>query len=415
MERFSRHWPHLARLVAIGALVACAGVARATPITYLFSGIGSGSIGSTPFADAAYTVTLSGDTAAVSILSGFPFPGTVISNAVTGTVSVAGVGVATLTQPAVLRSAICGQIELWTHAPPFGSPAFGMGHDSLCGYQLQSALGPLVQSAPYATFTGELTDQGALTLSSSSDVTFLAVTTCGNGTLDAGEQCDDGNHSSGDCCSPSCQLEADSTACQTLCNPGGGTCQAGVCVGGEVDCNDDLPCTQDSCDEAIGCVHSSGPASGCLAAQQSRLLLKSSAVAGTGTLNWRWSKGAALAASDLADPTVDASYALCVYAGTPSALVAAALLPAGAKWSSVGTSGYRFKDSAPPTAVRLRAGAAGTSMASMAERGVTLEQLLPLDAPLIVQLRKSGSPLCLESQFAAPQRSDATVLKARTP
>jgi len=30
---------------------------------------------------------------------------------------------------------------------------------------------------------------------------------CGNGTLDAGEQCDDGNTADGDGCSATCQLE----------------------------------------------------------------------------------------------------------------------------------------------------------------------------------------------------------------
>jgi cysteine-rich repeat protein len=32
--------------------------------------------------------------------------------------------------------------------------------------------------------------------------------TCGNGALDAGEQCDDGNTANGDCCSAACQIEA---------------------------------------------------------------------------------------------------------------------------------------------------------------------------------------------------------------
>src|SRR5206468_5095592 len=30
---------------------------------------------------------------------------------------------------------------------------------------------------------------------------------CGNGFLDPGEQCDDGNTLAGDCCSPTCQFE----------------------------------------------------------------------------------------------------------------------------------------------------------------------------------------------------------------
>ena len=36
---------------------------------------------------------------------------------------------------------------------------------------------------------------------------------CGNGVLETGEQCDDGNTSAGDCCSPTCQYEPADTSC----------------------------------------------------------------------------------------------------------------------------------------------------------------------------------------------------------
>lgn len=64
-----------------------------------------------------------------------------------------------------------------------------------------------------------------------SDV-FAYVDTCGNGALDTGESCDDGNRADGDCCSATCGLE-----------PAGGACSDG-----------DL-CTQtDTCDGAGACV-----------------------------------------------------------------------------------------------------------------------------------------------------------------
>jgi len=47
---------------------------------------------------------------------------------------------------------------------------------------------------------------------------------CGNGTLDPGEDCDDGNVASNDCCSSTCTREADFTSCAN-----GGTCITGVC------------------------------------------------------------------------------------------------------------------------------------------------------------------------------------------
>jgi len=58
-----------------------------------------------------------------------------------------------------------------------------------------------------------------------------AAVQCGNGVLEAGEECDDGNLLNGDGCSPQCQLElCDSTTCFTGC------CDAtGVCVDGVAD------------------------------------------------------------------------------------------------------------------------------------------------------------------------------------
>jgi cysteine-rich repeat protein len=54
---------------------------------------------------------------------------------------------------------------------------------------------------------------------------------CGNGVVEAGEQCDDGNNANGDCCSSQCQREAagspctsDGDACTTDACDAGGTC-----------------------------------------------------------------------------------------------------------------------------------------------------------------------------------------------
>jgi len=78
---------------------------------------------------------------------------------------------------------------------------------------------------------------------------------CGDGFLDAGEQCDDGNLLNGDCCSSTCQLEPTGSPCQDgdACTTGD-TCSAGTCIGGPgPNCNDGNACTADSCDHALGC------------------------------------------------------------------------------------------------------------------------------------------------------------------
>jgi cysteine-rich repeat protein len=46
---------------------------------------------------------------------------------------------------------------------------------------------------------------------------------CGNGMQDDGEECDDGNVTAGDCCSPTCTLEPSGQQCAT------GTCSLGFC------------------------------------------------------------------------------------------------------------------------------------------------------------------------------------------
>jgi len=45
----------------------------------------------------------------------------------------------------------------------------------------------------------------------------LAIALCGDGAVDVGEACDDGNTLAGDCCSPTCALEESLLGCQGLC------------------------------------------------------------------------------------------------------------------------------------------------------------------------------------------------------
>lgn len=90
---------------------------------------------------------------------------------------------------------------------------------------------------------------GSVTMIGTGDGTvFSAVSTCGvsavitgskcnNGILDANEDCEDGNTTAGDCCSPTCQYDSAGTTCAA----------------------DTNVCTRDECDGAGLCVHPPDP------------------------------------------------------------------------------------------------------------------------------------------------------------
>ena len=84
---------------------------------------------------------------------------------------------------------------------------------------------------------------------------------CGNGTLEAGEQCDDGNTQNGDCCNSACQYEAAGSSCGSAtsntctspdtCNAAG-QCQANNVPNGTA-CSDGNACTQTDTCQAGAC------------------------------------------------------------------------------------------------------------------------------------------------------------------
>ena len=105
-------------------------------------------------------------------------------------------------------------------------------------------------------------EEAQITCTSSTDVCNgpLMATKCGNGLIDALENCEDGNLTDGDCCSARCRAEThpcdDGDACTIGDVCAGGSCAsgaralAGQACEGEVD---DDPCTADFCDAAGAC------------------------------------------------------------------------------------------------------------------------------------------------------------------
>ncbi len=108
--------------------------------------------------------------------------------------------------------------------------------------------GPLVTNA----------DNGLSFRRSEIEAALSSLTVCGDGSIDFGEQCDDGNVADGDCCSSICEFELAGSSCEDgdACTDvdqcdGLGTCSAGP----GLDCDDANSCTNDSCNAGIGCVN----------------------------------------------------------------------------------------------------------------------------------------------------------------
>ncbi|HZI79074.1 MAG TPA: PEP-CTERM sorting domain-containing protein [Vicinamibacterales bacterium] len=132
--------------------------ADAAPITYEFSGIGTGSIGGTAFTDAFVVFTGTADTANVDVVFGFIYAIPLDSL----TVNIAGVGTATLTEPAAVFGipiAIPDDMDDEDEFPDFPLVLLGRLDDppaldgftgmaatasnALAGYDLTTAIGPV--------------------------------------------------------------------------------------------------------------------------------------------------------------------------------------------------------------------------------------------------------------------------------
>src|SRR5262249_7228850 len=78
-----------------------------------------------------------------------------------------------------------------------------------------------------SAFGGALSVDGNADLAAVDEITItVTFSVCGNGVLETGEQCDDGNSVAGDCCSPTCQYEPANTSCGS---PGSDVCAADLC------------------------------------------------------------------------------------------------------------------------------------------------------------------------------------------
>ncbi len=159
----------------------------------------------------------------------------------------------------------------------------GVGAEIFNASVAKTTVSPVDSVVGTATFTATASATALTLTDTNAQVNTVCGNACGDGVLESGEQCDDGNNRDGDCCSAACRFESFGSSCADDGNPctneqcnGAGTCahpdntdncddgdacttgdacSAGVCVGPARNCNDGDPCTDDACISRAGCVH----------------------------------------------------------------------------------------------------------------------------------------------------------------
>jgi len=156
-------------LVTFAASLAIAGTTFAALITFTFNGTGSGTVDGAPFTNADYTITLIGDTTAITN----PSPGTFQLDT-TATIVIGGIGTATVTElPGIFVSqngSVLG-FQCWG-----GTDVLDLDDAAFATYDLATPLGPIsgLHAAALAQFKNVASTLGPITLSSSGPVTFQA-------------------------------------------------------------------------------------------------------------------------------------------------------------------------------------------------------------------------------------------------
>lgn len=222
------------------------------------------------------------------------------------------------------------------------------------------------------------------------------VPSCGDGVLDVGEDCDDGNNADGDCCTDTCHFDAFGYLCPAPEDP----CLKGICDG-------------------AGTCGVSAPRTGCYDALKSALTLSDGATDDKDKLIWKWLKGDQTTQEEFGVPTGTTSHTLCLFAGTAATFIGSATLPPGSMWSPISDKGYKFKDpTGTPDGLQkavLKGGAQGKAKIIVKGKGANLPDMLgaSLPLPVIVQLGNEGT--CFEGQYDSGdiKKNDGAQFKAK--
>ena len=239
---------------------------------------------------------------------------------------------------------------------------------------------------------------------------------CGEGTVEPGETCDDGNALDGDCCSSACEYDPAGTPC-----PDGDPCTTDTCDGAGA-CTYAGCALCQVCAAGVGCVGQ--PRSDCAAADGADLMVRDHAADRGDLVRWRWRSR--VPAGTVGDPTTADDYALCLYSGAGENLWLARSAPAAGVcdgepcWEGLGapplSSGALYDDPArtPDGIGRMVLRLDPQRPARLALRGKGTELALPpfgaLALPLRAQLQRGDA--CWDASFTTPRVNTDGLFKA---
>jgi cysteine-rich repeat protein len=221
--------------------------------------------------------------------------------------------------------------------------------------------------------------------------------TCGNGTLEVDEECDDGNQIDGDCCSSFCQSAA-------LNDP----------------CSDSDPCSRnDTClmvGPALACIGTDGPRNDCrgsIDTNTASVSVKDSFPNKKDRLSFTYGKGVQTMKSEFGNPLGSTDYAFCLYESGNTTPVYQASMPAAstckngkACWKDT-RKGYKYTDGLASrsgvSSFSLNEGLDGKTKISLRAKGDNLAPPSPgtLNPTLTAQII-SSSGLCWDAEFPPP-------------
>ncbi len=202
---------------------------------------------------------------------------------------------------------------------------------------------------------------------------------CGDGTVQAGEACDDGNTDDGDCCSSTCQYEVAGSAC-----------------------DDGVVCTAvDSCDGAGAC-QPGGAATTCVASWAKASLVIKENKAGKEKLIAKISGGPALTQSEFGNPaTGTTAYDVCLFDDADHLVAALSVDRAGADcagkpcWKASKDTGWQYQDKGAAsdgvTKMKVSGGAAGKSQIQLQAANNAKKGQLSLPTGIAAALQASTS------------------------